>query len=395
MRILILNTDYDAFLAQFYGVNPALRDADYETQMRARNDSLFGVADFYSHSLRSLGHDAREIHANNQHLQAAWAREHPGATTPPAVVEPGWHASLQALRRRFGQTGLRHVKRLFRPFLSWLDSRNDWLYDILDQQIKHYRPDVILNQALDGISNQFLAERREQTRLLVGQIAAPLPPDGDLMHYDLMLSSLPNYVARFRELGLKAELHPFAFDPRVLARVPPSTERDLPVSFVGSASVHHRSRGELLETLCRHGIPLDIWGQGRENLRSGSPLRACHHGPVWGTEMYRVLGRSQVALNHHIGIAGDYCNNMRLFEATGMGATLVTDAKSNLSDYFEVGAEVLAYRSPAECAELIEACLADPGRCADIGAAGQARVLRDYSYEARMAELAETLTAYL
>ncbi|MBT3380502.1 MAG: glycosyltransferase [Lentisphaerae bacterium] len=395
MRILILNTDYDAFLAQFYANNPALKDADYETQMQARSASLFGVADFYSHNLRALGHDAREIHANNQHLQAAWARENTEDVTPPAVIEPGWHASLQALRRRLGQTGLRHVKRMFRPFLNWLDSRNDWLYDILDQQIRHYRPDVILNQALDGISNQFLAERRDQTRLLVGQIAAPLPPDADLLHYDLMLSSLPNYVARFRELGLRAELHRFAFDPRVLERVPPAPERDLPVSFVGSASFHHRSRGELLEALCRGGIPLEIWGQGRENLRAGSPLKVRHHGPVWGSEMYGVLARSKIALNHHIGIAGEYCNNMRLFEATGMGAALVTDAKSNLSDYFAIGTEVLAYHSADECAELIKECLDQPGRCAAIGTAGQARVLHDYTYEARMAELMETLQQYL
>jgi len=394
VRILILNADYDAFLADLYTQDASLRDASYEEQLRARNESLFGVADFYSRNLRALGYDAREIHANNQHLQAAWARENSLAAIPPAVVEPGWHAALQALRRRAGQTGLRHAKRVFLPLLRWLDSRNDWLYDILDQQIKHFQPDVILNQSLDGISSRFLAAHRGGARLLVGQIAAPIPDDGDLSFYDLMLSSLPNYVDRFRGLGLRAELHPFAFDPLVLEAVP-ARERDLAVSFIGSASIHHHDRVELLEALCRQGVPIEIWGQGVETLSRHSPIRQHHHGPVWGGDMYAVLARSRVTLNHHIGIAGEFCNNMRLFEATGMGAALLTDAKSNLGDYFEVGAEVLAYESTEQCLELITSCLADPVATECIGAAGQARVIRDHSYPKRMGELAATLRNYL
>ncbi len=46
MRILVLNADYPRFLDWFYGRQPALKTAGYAAQMTARNDSLFGVADF-------------------------------------------------------------------------------------------------------------------------------------------------------------------------------------------------------------------------------------------------------------------------------------------------------------------------------------------------------------
>ena len=76
MKFLIINTDYGAFLRQLYAQHPGLGERSYAEQMRLRMDSLFGVADFYSHALRELGHEAEDIHANNEDMQRAWAREH-------------------------------------------------------------------------------------------------------------------------------------------------------------------------------------------------------------------------------------------------------------------------------------------------------------------------------
>ena len=60
--------------------------------------------------------------------------------------------------------------------------------------------------------------------------------------------------------------------------------------------------------------------------------------------MYRVLARTRVAMNRHGDIAEGHANNMRLFEATGAGALLATEAADNLPELFEPGREVLAYR---------------------------------------------------
>ena len=42
MRILVLNADYPRFLSWLYRRQPGLENASYETQMAARNASLFG-----------------------------------------------------------------------------------------------------------------------------------------------------------------------------------------------------------------------------------------------------------------------------------------------------------------------------------------------------------------
>ena len=59
--------------------------------------------------------------------------------------------------------------------------------------------------------------------------------------------------------------------------------------------------------------------------------------------MYRVLAQSRIAVNRHGDFAGGYAANMRMFEATGVGALLMTESAANLPDFFEPGREVVAY----------------------------------------------------
>src|SRR4051812_25041109 len=75
MRFMILSADYPRFLRDLYSSQPGLAEQPYAVQMEARNNSLFGVADFYSRNFKAHGHEAAEFHINNGWLQHAWARE--------------------------------------------------------------------------------------------------------------------------------------------------------------------------------------------------------------------------------------------------------------------------------------------------------------------------------
>jgi spore maturation protein CgeB len=105
--------------------------------------------------------------------------------------------------------------------------------------------------------------------------------------------------------------------------------------------------------------------------------------------MYQVLRDSRVTLNHHIGIAANYANNMRLFEATGVGTMLLTDKKQNLHDMFEPGKELVVYNSADECLEIMRYFLDHDDERESIARAGQRRTLRDHNYGIRMQELVE------
>jgi hypothetical protein len=232
---------------------------------------------------------------------------------------------------------------------------------------------------------------------LVGQIASPLPKGEGFGCYDLVVSSLPNFVNHFRRLGIPSELNRLAFEPRVLERLDEdenANNSETTVSFVGSLSPAHEARVRLLEHLCQR-LPVEIWGQGIESLPMSSPIHKRFMGKAWGIEMYRILHRSKIALNHHIDISGEYANNCRLYEATGVGTLLITDWKENLEEMFEPGKEVITYRTAEECAEWIQYFLEHEDERKTIADAGQQRTLREHSYYQRMQELENIVRKYL
>jgi len=394
IKFLILNTDYPEFLRWLYAQHPGLEKAPYEEQMWARIESLFGAADFYSNNLRKLGHEAWDIRANNELMQKAWAWEHGVRVQEPSGMSQCWRQALQRARRMASKTPLQYLKPLFRPVLRSLESQQSWFYDILAAQIKYYKPDVLLNQAMDGISSCFLKEMKPYVRLFVGQIASPLPKDEDFSCYDLVISSLPNFVNYFRKLGIPSELNRLAFEPRVLEKLKDNNRATISVSFVGSLSQSHAVRVHWLEYLCQQ-LDVRVWGTGIDGLPKDSPIRQRYIEKAWGIEMYQILYRSKITLNHHIDVAGHYANNMRLYEATGVGTLLITDWKENLHEMFEPGKEVVAYRTPEECAELIQYYLEHHKERETIARAGQQRTLREHTYSQRMQELVDIVQKYL
>jgi hypothetical protein len=381
VKFLIANTDYSDFLSELYARDHQLSEQPFGEQLRIRYVTRFGVADFYSRNLRALGHEALDVYVNNAHMQRAWAKEF------MANEPPNRSAFDRVLDRLWRETDRRVLRRV-RPLIhSWFRQDADG-WRILAAQVEHHRPDVFLNQAMDGIDSRWLHKIKPSVRLMVGQHAATsLPDEGDYSCYDLVVSSFPPTVELFRRKGIPAVLHRLGFDPEVLP-TPSDRERMYPVTFVGSLSAVHRSRIEWLEQVCALVPELKIWGPGIDLLDSSSPLRRRHMGVAWGSDMYDVLLRSQITLNHHGDVAA-YANNCRLFEATGAGAMLVTDWKANLHDLFDVGREVAAYRTPEECAQTIRHYLDHPDACRAMARAGQARTLRDHTYRIRMQELVE------
>ena len=130
-------------------------------------------------------------------------------------------------------------------------------------------------------------------------------------------------------------------------------------------SPDHRQRIALLEAVAER-YDLKLFGSRPQALPATSPLHRCFQGEVWGADMYQVLRRSRVTLNSHIDLAGREAGNMRLFEATGVGAFLLTDFKDNLHTLFEPDREVAVWRSIDDCLADIDRALrddAEPRRC--------------------------------
>jgi hypothetical protein len=378
VRVLVVDTYYPAFAASHYAARPGLADAPYAEQLASLMDRHFGTGDAYSRGFEVAGHEAWEVVANVEPLQAAWAREH-GVRG---------HRALALAGRAPGRAGAaaRHALR----------------HLVLFEQVRALAPDVVYVQDLWLLGRHELDRLRKRGAFVVGQIASEPPPPERLGGFDLIVTSFPHYVERFRALGIASEYLPIAFDTSVLDVLraegldpSPDADRAHALVFVGGVNPRvHPAGTALIERLCAR-TGLEVWGYGLEELPPDSPIRARHRGEAWGMDMYRVLARSKVVVNRHIEAAEGHANNMRLFEGTGCGALVLTEAAPNLAKLFAPGTDLVAYRDEAELAELMQHYAHRDDERRTIARAGQARTLGQHTYTRRIAELTDMLAAHL
>jgi spore maturation protein CgeB len=385
MRILVLNADYPRFLAWLYGRRPGLENASYAAQMAARNASLFGVADFYSRNFAALGHSAAEIHVNNSWLQTAWANEHGLAMEQPLATAAGGPALPGWLQRAVAP-----FKPMLRPLARkvGLSPRLDAQAEkVLLAQIEDFQPDLVLNQDIFYVDTGLMRRIKAiGSPILIGQVGIAPSRGEDWTVYDLMISQLPTTVKSLRAFGVRAEVCQLAFEPGILDVLPEQPATDIDVSFVGTVSVDHQQRIALLEAVAGR-YDLKLWGNRPQALPASSPLHRCYQGEVWGADMYQVLRRSRITLNSHIDMAGNEAGNMRLFEATGVGAFLLTDFKDNLDTLFAPDGEVAVWRSIDDCLAGIDRYLGDQAARTAIARAGQEKTMAQHTYRHRATEI--------
>ena len=367
MRVLVVDIHYPAFAARHYGAHPGLAQRSCEEQLASLTGTWFGTTGIYAHYFRQAGHEAEEVVVNCLPLQLAWAREHGLKLGPLATAArvPGPAALLP---------------------------RDRVLHRIARAQIEAFAPEVVYLQDLWFFKAPELKELRAQGIRVAAQLGSQPPTDARATELDFVATSFPHLVPRLREAGLDAEYLPLACEPRVLEHV--ATDGDRPRAVVFAGGIHrpsvHAGGTAFLERLARE-LDMEAWGYVDDRLARDSPLLRNHHGEAWGLDMYRVLARTKVAINRHGDIAEGHANNMRLFEATGMGALLATEAADNLADLFEPGREVLAYTDADDLVEQVRYYLAHEDERRAVAAAGQARTLRDHSYADRIATLAAML----
>lgn len=350
-RIVIIDTYYPEYLNSI--VPPCEGIAwRYDELLRDTLSQSFGTADFYSRNLALHGWDAIDIIANYQMLQQRWAFENGHTHIHPE------HTALV--------------------------------------QIAHYKPDVVFMQDLSFFSAETLAGLAKRY-VLAGQCSCPMPKIENIKKFHVLFTSFPHYVERFAELNVTAHYNPLAFEPVVLDRVTNrNPDRVYDCVFVGGVGTpSHWSYGmSVLESVAREIPQSKFWGYGYNLLSATSAVRAKSQGPAWGLKMYEILLSSKIVINRHGEVAGDYANNMKMFETTGCGALLLTDHKINIRDYFS-GNEIATYWSPEDAVAKIKYLLERWDEGSFIARNGQARTLRDHTYGQRMQFISDVLKARL
>jgi spore maturation protein CgeB len=368
MRIQVVDTIYQKAAADVYRRSPGLVDAPYEEQRRALWDAFFGTSDAYVHHLAELGHETDGVIMNCAPLQAAWAREH------MRLPLPAGRAVLGRRGRWAGPSPVMHQL-------------------VLLAQVEKFRPDVLFVHDPWTLGDGLLRGLRRAGVFLAGQLASRPPGIERLRHFDLMLSSFPHFVDWWRGEGIDAELFRLGYYDRVAERLDTAPDADgrAGVIMAGGLSPATYSRATpMLEQLCA-AVDVDVWGYAGGELPPSSPILRHFHGQAWGLDMYRRMAQAAVVVNRHSDAAEGMANNMRLFEATGVGAAVLTEAAPNLHEMFQPEAEMATYSSGEELVAKVQRLVDDDAARVALAAAGQRRTLADHTYAERMRELAGML----
>lgn len=334
MRILIADTIYPDFLRSL----PPLTGT-YDEELAKFMGRAFGTFDAFSHYLRVLGHECLDVIVNNADLQYLWGKEN--------RLTPG--------------------------------------DDILGRQIEIFEPDVLL---LQDLSIRWFSDY--EPPLIAAQCSCAF--DVTYQHYDVLFTSLPTHVAKFKALGVRAEYLPLAFDPRMLKDC---GERSIDIGFVGGLGkdLFWNAGTDTLEAVARAFRGKFSWWGYKRNLES-IPLLESWWGEKWGRDMYEIYGKSKIVVNRHGEVSQGYANNLRMFEATGMGAMLITEDAPNIRELFPEDA-IVTYTDPDDLCRKIDYYLKDDRERAKIAKRGQDWTLTHHTYRIRMKRVSEVLTECL
>lgn len=128
----------------------------------------------------------------------------------------------------------------------------------------------------------------------------------------------------------------------------------------------------------KSGIPRreDFFSQ-RPKISDLFPDRS-HPLLLTGSEYYDHMRRSKLVFNRHRDEVADY-GNIRVFEATGLGACLITDRGSALREFFLPDEEIVTYVTIDECVEKVKYLLDHDSERREIAAKGQRRTLSEHT----------------
>lgn len=188
--------------------------------------------------------------------------------------------------------------------------------------------------------------------------------------YDCNLTNARAWVDVYRADGSNCLYLPtgFHFDP-VIHRTPSSEAREHLITFVGSWKPE---REAVIAALRRQGVEVQVFGGGW----GGQPFIR---------DAWRVFQKTQINLGIGYNMPDVRITNLknRDFECPGSGGCYLTTYDWELADLFEIGREILCYRSLDDLMEIYSHYVRRPEDCARIAKAGYERCRRDHTWEQR------------
>jgi hypothetical protein len=376
MKILMLWNYYPEILVHFYTKYPLISSLSYNEHRLKILDEHYGWPSELASFMLTQNFNVNFIIGNDEALQKKWACEN-----------------------------------------SITYDKKNWEKAIIYEQIKIFQPDILWTSSIFHYYGDFLLSLKKYTKKIIAWIGSPFLEKIDTRGISVLLTENQATLRSFHKNFEKVIVTTPGFDPLLLKLIPPQQEKKYFLTFIGSITSAHKNRLHLLNDLLKKHIPLTLfcrldkienpcirkkieWAiktniknldfynllndikkiiDNYKNFKVYQAIAARSHTPIFGIDMYNILTQSTAILNVHIDCAGSNSGNMRLFETTGMGTCIITEKTKNIGLLFEPNTEIITYETPQELNSILKELEKNPGLANKIGAAGQARILKQHT----------------
>jgi len=185
---------------------------------------------------------------------------------------------------------------------------------------------------------------------------------------DLACTAAKECCLWYRVEGCPAIYLPEASDPELYGSS--SEEKCYDVCFVGK---NYGVRSEIVRAIEKDGVEVTCYGKDWPN------------GRVAVEDLPGLFTRSRIILG--IGTIGHctdfYALKMRDFDGPMSGSLYLAHDNPDLYDLYEVGSEIVTYRTPDECADKVVYYLNHSNEANIIAKAGRARAVKEHTWEKR------------
>ncbi len=299
-----------------------------------------------------------------------------------------------------------HIPRAFRPLFmplaiyygtAWERGMNQELLDVN----RSFPAELIIILKGETIQVETLAALQAPNRRIVSWwVDDPIRYFPDYPHLQEQLKLMDMLFifdrGRFNDLrsyGISRLFHlPCACDPEVyFPRKPGPSDYERFGCEVGLIASYYQERGALLKYM--RGLDVAIWGYDwdkADELRE-LPPGTWRGSSLTGEYVATVYNIARICPNIHHAQTLFGGLNMRTYEIPAAGGFELVDDVSGLEEQFEIGKEIVVYKSPQHFRELADYYLAHPAEREVLVKRGRARVMRDHTYQQRLRVILDSI----
>ena len=271
--------------------------------------------------------------------------------------------------------------------------------DMLMIQLEIIKPDIVYFSDINVLDLRLIGALSKRP-IVTAWLASTLNPTTHLSEVDLLLSGVSAIRDNALKNGAKAVANFMSGAPSHLSANGDMFQRQDKAVISGSfVTGYHDNRLRLLEDVARRLGPdhIDIY---TDSQIPKNTQELGYHAGVYGRDVVDLYScyRTVIDSRADFGLGETQydrdTSNMRIFESTKAGALLIAEYCNNLGEYFELGSEILTFKSQDQLVDLLGYYATHTEQADKIARAGHRRTVAQHSVESRAVWFDDILTKH-